>query len=60
MRMLERTQTAGVAFLVHGTALRWLTLILQPFAISAGEGYDIGTNHSFAMIAASARGMLYT
>ena len=57
--MLERTQTAGIAFLMRGTALRWLPVILQPFALSAGEGYDIGTKHSFAMIAASAGGMLY-
>jgi len=56
--MLERPQTTGVTLLVHGTASRWLTLVLQPFAISAGEGYDTGTKHNFATLAASARGMV--
>lgn len=59
MHMLEGAQPAGVAFLVHGKSPRGLTLTLRPFAVSAGEGYDIGTKHSFAMITASARGTLY-
>ena len=54
MHMLERTQTAGVAFLVRSAAIHCLMLILQPFALSAGEGYDIDTKHGFAIAAASA------
>lgn len=59
MHMLERTQTVGVAFRVCSTALPPLPLILQPFAVSPGEGYDIGTKHGFAILAALAQGVLY-
>lgn len=59
MHTLERTRTVGVAFRVCSAALPSLPLTLQPFAVSAGGGYDIGTKHGFAILAALAQGVLY-